>query len=224
MDHLPFRVSELLLYKDNQLIAFNKPAGLPVQADKTRDPSLLQLAQNYVRHPLQLLHRIDRPVSGLVLFGQKPAAARELRQQWEKGEVQKIYLAATANRPEEDSGTLLHYLGKSRHGNFSRAFDEDAPHRKRAELRYRIIGSTGRYHFWEIELLSGRHHQIRAQLAAINCPVKGDVKYGARRGNRDRSIHLHAWKLSFIHPTSRQKLRLEAPLPQNDNLWKAALS
>ena len=223
MDTIPFQLSELLLHKDNQLIAFNKPAGLPTQSDKTGDPSLLQLAQNYVKHPLQLLHRLDRPVSGLVLFAQKPTAARELRRQWEEGVVQKTYLALTARRPEADSGTLIHYLGKSRHGNFSRAFDQDAPHRKKAELRYRILRSTERYHLWEIQPLTGRHHQIRAQLAAINCPVKGDVKYGARRGNRDRSIHLHAWKLSFTHPTSQQKITLQAPPPEKDNLWKAVV-
>ncbi len=194
---------------------------MPMQADKTGDPSLLQLAQSYVKHPLQLLHRLDRPVSGIALFGQKVSAAQALRRQWEEGSVRKIYLAITAKRPEEREGHLVHYLGKSRHNNFSRAFTEPAPHRKKAELSYRILGATERYHLWEITLITGRHHQIRAQLAAINCPIKGDVKYGARRGNRNRSIHLHAYQIGFLHPTTKQHMLLQAPLPKGDALWEA---
>ena len=215
-------IRELLLYKDNQLIAFNKPAGLPTQADKTGDISLLQAAQNYVKHPLQLLHRIDRPVSGLLLFAQKESSARALRRQWEQGLVEKTYLAFTAERPPEDEGLLIHYLGKSKHHNRSRAFEEEAPHRKRAELQYRILASTEHYHLWEIRLLTGRHHQIRAQLSAIGCPVKGDVKYGARRGNKDRSIHLHARKISFFHPGTQKRMEIIAPLPKGDALWEWA--
>lgn len=222
MPEAPARISKWLIYKDHQLIAFNKPAGLPIQADKTGDYSLLQLAQAYVKHPLQLLHRLDRPASGITLFAQKQRAALLLRKQWEEGAVQKTYLAFTAHRPVAEKGTLLHFLGKSRHQNRSRAFDDKAPHRKRAELKYRIIGSTDRYYLWEIQLITGRHHQIRAQLSAINCPIKGDVKYGARRGNRNRSIHLHAWKLRFSHPTTLQRQEIIAPLPLQDALWQEA--
>ncbi len=212
--------SALLLYKDNQLIAFNKPAGLPTQADKTGDVSLLQAAQHYVKHPLQLLHRLDRPVSGLLLMAQKESAARALRQQWRQGLVEKTYLAFTAKCPPQSEGRLVHHLGKSKHHNLSRAFHQEAPHRKRAELHYRILAATERYHLWEIRLLTGRHHQIRAQLAAIGCPVKGDVKYGAKRGNRNRSIHLHAHKIRFIHPGTQRPMEITAPLPKGDALWE----
>ncbi|MEM6699282.1 MAG: RNA pseudouridine synthase, partial [Bacteroidota bacterium] len=214
------QIGDLVLYKNNQLIAFNKPAGLPVQPDKTKDKSLLSLAEIYSKSKIQLLHRIDRPASGIVLFAKTQRATQSLNQQLQERTVKKTYLAVVKNKPSESNGTLIHYLKKLSKSKKSIALEEGTAGAKRAELEYQVLASSEQYHLLEIALKTGRFHQIRAQLAAIDCPIKGDVKYGFRRSNTDRSIHLHAWKMSFQHPVTKQLEKVVAPLPE-ENLWQA---
>lgn len=219
MNSFEFRIGDIALYKNNQLIAFNKPPALPVQEDKTGDKTLLNLAEIYAKSKLYVIHRIDRPASGIVLFAKNTAALVHLNEQFQRREVKKVYLAVVGAMPPEKEGVLIHYLKKNQRLNRSIASEEETPGSDRAELRYKLIGHSDNYHLLEIELITGRHHQIRAQLAAIGCPIKGDVKYGFRRGNRDRSIHLHAWKLQFRHPVSGEIEEITAP-PPDDPLWK----
>ena len=216
-----FRISELVLYKNNQFIAFNKPAGIPVQEDKTGDKALINLAEIYCQSNLHLIHRLDRPASGVALFAKTKGALASLNEQFRERQVEKTYLAAVANKPEPEEGLLRHFLLKDARQNRTVAVEEERPGAKLAELSYRCLGSSEHYHLLEIRLATGRHHQIRAQLAAIGCPIKGDVKYGFRRSNSDRSIHLHAWKLRFRHPISGEWEEIIAPLPTNDPVWGA---
>lgn len=216
-----FSIGDLLLYKNNQLVAFNKPPGVGVQDDDSDNKSLHSLGEIYVKSKLSVIHRLDQPASGVVLFAKTHGALVSLNEQFRDRETEKIYLAVVGERPEKDAGELVHYLRKDGRKNISRAGDEAAEGAKKAELTYRLLGSSDRYHLLEIHLKTGRHHQIRAQLAAIGCPIKGDVKYGFRRSNRDRSIHLHAWKLGFRHPVSGEQEMLIAPLPGGDPVWDA---
>lgn len=211
-------IGDWVVYKCNQFIVFNKPPGLPVQADKTGDSDLLHLGSAYAKRNLSLIHRIDRPASGLVVFGRKDSATAHLSAQFKNRKAEKTYLAVVGNMPSEAAGCLRHFLRKSHRGNKSVVVDESQG--KEALMDYRLLGSIEHYHLLEIHPKTGRHHQIRAQLAAIGCPIKGDVKYGFRRANKDRSIHLHAWKLTLQHPISGELLNLEAPLPQ-DPVWRA---
>ena len=217
---MDFRIGDLVLYKSNQLIAFNKPNALPVQEDKTGDKALINLAEIYCKSKLDVIHRIDRPASGVVLFAKTNKALVDLNEQFRNRAVEKIYLAVVKDKPEMPEGTLVHYLKKNQQKNQSIAYLEEKPNTKKATLQYRLLSSIDNYHLLEIRLQTGRHHQIRAQLAAIKAPIKGDVKYGFRRGNRDRSIHLHAWKLRFLHPVSRETIEIEAPIPE-ETVWSA---
>ena len=212
-------IGDWVLYKNNQLIAFNKPAGLPAQADKTGDKSLLQLGEIYCKSKLYLIHRLDRPASGVILFAKTKTAVGALNDQFRERAVHKKYLAVVKDMPPEQEDTLRHFLAKNQQSNRSKTVEE-AEDGQLSELKYRLLGSSKNYHLLEIELITGRHHQIRAQLAAIGCPIKGDVKYGARRSNRDRSIHLHAWTLAFRHPVSGEEVTLIAP-PPADPVWDA---
>jgi 23S rRNA pseudouridine1911/1915/1917 synthase len=209
-----------VLYKNNQLIAFDKPAGIAVQADKTGDKPFIDLAENYCQHTLQLVHRIDRPVTGIVLFAKSKAGLTEISKQFEARTVVKEYLAVVKEMPKEKEATLIHYLKKNEAKNTSHAYDTEQPNTERAELSYRWIASSDNYHLLLVNLHTGRHHQIRTQFAAIGCPIKGDVKYGFKRGNKDRSIHLHAWKLAFDHPVSGERVKIVAPIPK-DAIWDA---
>lgn len=221
MSQLEFDIGELVLYKNNQLIAFNKPAGLPATTDKTGDKAMDQLGEIYCKSKLGLVHRLDRPASGAVLFARSENALAHLNEQFRERQVEKVYLAAVGNRPNAMDGQLVHYLRRDGRQNKTIAFPSPQEGTKRAELSYRYLDSSDHYYLLEIRLHTGRHHQIRAQLADIGCPIKGDVKYGFRRGNPDRSIHLHAWKLSFNHPVSGQRETITAPLPQHDPVWAA---
>jgi 23S rRNA pseudouridine1911/1915/1917 synthase len=214
------RISELVLYKNNQLIAFNKPGTLPVQNDKTGDISLQALAEIYCKGKVDLVHRIDRPASGVVLFARTHSALVDLNEQFKERKVHKTYLAVVGQAPPQPEGTLVHYIVKNARKNISVALPEEKPGSEYAELRYRQLAASDRYFLLEIELLTGRHHQIRAQLAAIGCPIKGDNKYGFKRANADRSIHLHAWKLGFEHPVTREREEVVAPVPE-EALWKS---
>ncbi|MCB0570223.1 MAG: RNA pseudouridine synthase [Phaeodactylibacter sp.] len=220
MEHA-FQIGSLVLYKNNQLIAFNKPAGLPVQDDKTGDKALIRLGEIYAQCKLHPIHRLDRPASGIALFAKNPGAMASVSEQFRSRDVEKVYLAVVGQKPEVEEGMLRHYVAKNARLNRSVALDEEKPGAQLAELSYRYLRSIDRYHLLEVRLLSGRHHQIRAQLAAIGCPIKGDVKYGFRRGNPDRSIHLHAWKLRFRHPVSGEWEAITAPVPAGDPVWNA---
>ncbi len=211
-------IGDWVIYKNNQLIAFNKPAGIPVQSDKTGDKSLLQLAEIYCKCTLYLIHRIDRPASGIVVFAKNKAAVGTMSDQFREKSINKTYLAVVKDKPAEASATLKHFLTKNQKNNKSEAIGEETPNSKPAELSYELVGSSDNYHLLQLHLHTGRHHQIRAQLAAIGSPIKGDVKYGFRRSNKDRSIHLHAWKLTFRHPVSEEVVDLVAELPA-DPVW-----
>ncbi|MCC6724422.1 MAG: RNA pseudouridine synthase [Saprospiraceae bacterium] len=212
-------IGDWVIAKNNQFIAFNKPAGIPVQADKTGDKPLLQLAEIYTKSKLFLVHRLDRPASGVVVFAKTKTMVGSLGDQFKERSVHKTYLAVVKDLPKEQEGTLRHFLQKDGKSNRSGVSDDEALG-DLSELKYRVLASSDNYHLLEVQLITGRHHQIRAQLAAIGCPIKGDVKYGARRGNRDRSIHLHAWKLGFRHPVSGEQVALVAALP-DDPVWNA---
>ena len=218
----PGRPGDWVLYKDNQLIAFNKPAGLAVVPDKQQSANLLQIGAAYTRHDLYPVHRLDRPVSGVVLFAKKPSAQAAVSEQFKAHTVEKTYLAVVAERPAEEEATLTHYIREGR-GNVSEVVDQSDPAAKRSELRYRYLGSSDRYHLLEITLLTGRKHQIRAQLGAIGSPLRGDTKYGFRRSNEGGTIDLHAHLLAFDHPISGSRVELRAPLPGGP-VWEAFAS
>ena len=212
-------ISDWIIEKNNQFILFNKPSGIPVQNDKTGDMSLLQLAESYCKHPLFLSHRIDRPASGIVLFAKNKNALKFFNLQFQEHVVGKSYLAICEKGPIEKSGTLINYLKKNGRTNKSAIFEAPTDGAKKAILEYEIVQELDRYFVLSINLTTGRQHQIRAQLAHLGCPIKGDVKYGFRRKNPDRSIDLHAWKLSFKHPVNNEKLIFEASLPES-GIWE----
>lgn len=215
----PGRPGDWVLYKDNQLIAFNKPAGLASAPDKKGSANLLQIGSAYTRHDLYPIHRLDRPTSGVILFGKKPAAQAQVSEQFKARTIAKTYLAIVGERPEKDTDTLVHFLREGK-GNNAEIVDSSDKTAKRAELQYRYVGSSDRYHLLEITLITGRKHQIRAQLGAIGSPIRGDEKYGFKRANPDRTIDLHAHTLAFEHPISGSRVELEAPLPEGA-VWEA---
>ncbi|MFN4080926.1 MAG: RluA family pseudouridine synthase [Saprospiraceae bacterium] len=211
-------LSEYILYSDTRIAICNKPAGMPLVPDQSGDLSLLTcLAQDM--GAIYPAHRIDRPVSGIALFAKDREAAAFLSAQFSERRAQKTYWALTRNAPETGQGQLLHYIAEGR-GNRSVALSHPAPHAREALLTYRIAARGERFALWEIAPHTGRKHQIRAQLAAIGCPIKGDVKYGDRRANPDRSIALHARSLEFHHPETGLPMRLEAPPPTTEPLWR----
>ncbi|MGN0069407.1 MAG: RluA family pseudouridine synthase [Prevotella sp.] len=217
-----------VIYEDNHVIIVAKQSGEIVQGDKTGDTPLAEMVKAYIKEKyakpgnvfLGVAHRLDRPVSGLVVFARTSKALARLNDMFRNGEVHKTYWALTRNRPQEEEGTLTHWLVRNEQQNKSYAYDHEVERSKKAVLKYRVIGQTENYSLIEIQLLTGRHHQIRCQLAAMGCPIKGDLKYGARRSNPDGSISLLARKVSFIHPVSRQPITAEAPLP-DDALWQS---
>ncbi len=213
------QIGHQVLYKNNQLIAFNKAATIPVQTQASNTSSLLQMAEKYCQHSLHLIHRLDQPASGVILMAKNKKALAHLNQQFQDRSVEKHYLAVVKNAPSIPKGQLSHFLARSS-SNKSRVVDASNKGAKEAILTYELIGKSESYHLLSIKLLTGRHHQIRAQLSAIDCPIKGDVKYGFRRSNKDRSIHLHAWKLQFTHPTTGERETVIAPLP-DDPVWNA---
>ena len=217
-----------VLYEDNHLIAVSKNAGDIVQGDKTGDVPLSDLVKDYLKEKYQkpgnvylgVVHRLDRPVSGVVLFAKTSKALPRLNKMFaEHQDVRKTYLAIVGSKPPKQEDTLVHWLTRNEKQNTARAYDREVPGSKKAILDYRLVAQSERYFLLEIELHTGRHHQIRCQLAMIGCPVKGDLKYGAPRSNPDGSISLHAWRLSLEHPVSHIQLNIEAPVP-NENLWQ----
>ncbi len=214
------KIGDQVLYKNNQLIAFNKQVTVPVQTDSSETLSLLSLAERYCRHPLHLIHRLDQPASGVILMAKNPKALAHLNEQFKDRTIEKTYLAVVKNLPEKETDELHHFLLKKGKSNKSIVVEEDTKGSKVAILSYKVIGKSDTYHLLEINLLTGRHHQVRAQLAAIGSPIKGDVKYGFRRSNKDRSIHLHAWKIKFNHPVTKEEETITAP-PPIDPVWDA---
>ncbi len=212
-------LDQLIVYKNNQLLACNKPAGVPVQPDRAGSPDLQGVMRHYTKGFLQAIHRLDQPVSGVNLFARTPKALADLSAQFKDRKVEKRYLAVVSQAPPMEKGTLSHHLLKKKGDTKTSVVPPETEGAKTAHLIYSILGESDRYFLLDIHLESGRYHQIRAQLAAIGCPVKGDIKYGFKRANADRSIHLHAWRLHFEHPVSRAREQLVAPLPQDDPLW-----
>lgn len=221
------QISQQVLYEDNHLLILNKRAGEIVQGDITGVEPLLERAKVYIKQKyskpgnvfLGLPHRLDQPVSGAVIFARTSKALTRLNQMLHDREIMKIYWAVVKNRPSEDEGKLVHYMSRNREKNKSYAFESPRKNASRAELKYRLIASADHYHLLEVELMTGRHHQIRSQLSILGCPIKGDLKYGAPRPNEDASIHLHARKIEFAHPVSGIKISVIAPVP-SDPLWE----
>lgn len=216
-----------VLYEDNHVIIVSKAAGEIVQGDKTGDEPLTERVKAYIKEQyakpsavfLGVTHRLDRPVSGVVVFARTSKGLARMNELFRQGHVDKTYLAIVANRPPQDAGELRHWLVRNEKQNKSYAYDHPVPDSKEARLRYRLVGQSDRYFLLAVELLTGRHHQIRSQLAHMGCPIRGDLKYGAPRSNPDASISLHAWRIAFEHPVSHRHIQAEAPLPQ-DVLWQ----
>jgi 23S rRNA pseudouridine1911/1915/1917 synthase len=213
-------MNDCILYNDEAVVVSNKPSSIPTQPDLTGDRSFLQLTETFLNEKLYLVHRLDRVASGLLVFAKTPEAAAALSLQFQLKKTEKRYWAIVENKPPKDTDILTHFLLKNAKTNTSKAFDVETKDAKRAELRYILRGVSDRYVLLEIELFTGRHHQIRAQLSKIGCCIKGDVKYGARRNNPDRSIHLHAWKLQFEHPISKEIVVFECSPNKEDKLWQ----
>lgn len=213
------RISELILYKDHHLIALNKPAGLPVQEDKTGDPSAHRMAMAYAHRDLYLVHRLDRRVSGVVVFAKTKPAAAALSKQWEENKVKKIYLGIVPTAEIPAAGQLQHYLTYDNKLNITYTSAEPKVGADEALLHYQVLQQFDNFMLLRIDLISGRKHQIRAQLAAIGVPIRGDIKYGSKRTNPDGTIDLHAYKLHFRHPVKEEYMKIIAPLPE-DGLWK----
>ena len=218
-----------VLYEDNHLIIVNKQAGEIVQGDKTGDTPLSDIVKDWLKEKhnkpgnvyLGVVHRLDRPVSGVVLFAKTSKALPRLNKMFaEHDKVSKTYWAIVQNRPQASKGTLTHWLTRQEKNNTARAYDREVPGSKKAVLDYELIASGDRYHLLEIHLHTGRHHQIRCQLAKMGCPIKGDLKYGAPRSNPDGSISLHARNLTLEHPVSHEMISVTAPVP-DDRHWLA---
>jgi len=215
-----------VVYEDNHIIVVSKTASEIVQGDKTGDTPLSEMVQQYLKEKynkpgnvfIGVTHRLDRPVSGLVVFAKTSKALARLNDMFRNGEVKKTYWAIVKERPEELEGELVHWLVRNEKQNKSYAYDKEKPGAKKAILHYKTIGHSQNYHLLEVDLKTGRHHQIRCQLAKMGCPIKGDLKYGSPRSNPDGSICLHARRVKFIHPVSKLEIDLTAPVPSG-NLW-----
>ena len=217
-----------VIYEDNHIIAVNKTCSEIMQGDKTGDTPLSEILKGWLKAKynkpgnvfIGVTHRLDRPVSGVVLFAKTSKVLPRLNEMFRLGQIRKTYWAIVKNAPEAHEGELIHYLVRNEKQNKSYAYETEKPHSQRAILHYRVIGRSDHYYLLEIDLKTGRHHQIRCQLAKIGCPVKGDLKYGFDRSNKDGGISLHARKATFIHPVSKQEIEIIAPVP-DDKLWKA---
>ncbi|HLT52637.1 MAG TPA: RNA pseudouridine synthase [Flavobacteriaceae bacterium] len=219
-----------VLYEDNHLIVVNKRAGDIVQGDKTGDIPLSEVVKEFIKEKdhkpgnvyLGVVHRLDRPTTGLVLFSKTSKALPRLNKLFADKAAKKIYWALVKNPPPKEQDTLIHWLKKNSKNNKSTAFATETKDSKKAILHYKLLKQLDTYYLLEIELETGRHHQIRVQLASIGCPIKGDLKYGFDRSNPDGSISLHARKLEFEHPVKNEPLNIIAPVPK-DALWQACL-
>ena len=215
-----------ILYEDNHLLCVNKRCGDIVQGDRTGDAPLTELVGAFLKERdgkpgnvfLGIPHRLDRPVSGVVVLAKTSKALSRMSDLFRRGEVDKTYWALTGRRPPADSETLTHWMARDRSRNRSRALNKPGRDTREASLTYRLRDTSDRYFLLEVDLHTGRHHQIRAQLAAVGCPVRGDLKYGAPRSNPDGGISLHARRIAFVHPVRKERLVVTAP-PPSDGLW-----
>ena len=218
-----------VLYEDNHIIIVNKAVGEIVQGDKTGDVPLSATVASYLKEKynkpgdafIGVVHRLDRPTSGIVVFAKTSKALERLNEMFRTGLVHKTYWAIVKNRPPQEEGTLTHWLVRNEQQNKSYAYDSERPRSKQAVLDYRLLCSLTNYHLVEVDLKTGRHHQIRCQLAKVGCSIKGDLKYGFDRSNPDGSICLHARRVQFVHPVSKMLIDVTAPVPDNA-LWRAA--
>ncbi|MDR1555892.1 MAG: RluA family pseudouridine synthase [Tannerellaceae bacterium] len=216
-----------VIYEDNHIIAVNKTCSEIVQGDKTGDTPLSELLKEWLKEKYQkpgnvfvgVTHRLDRPVSGVVLFAKTTKALSRLNDMFRLGKIKKTYWAIVKNPPPKEEDELTHWLSRNEQQNKSYVYTEERPQSKQAILHYRLIAHSDTYYLLEIDLKTGRHHQIRSQLSEIGCPIQGDLKYGARRSNPDGGICLHARSVGFIHPVSKEAIQIVAPLPQS-GLWK----
>lgn len=217
-----------VLHEDNHIIVVNKRVGDIVQGDKTGDKPLSDVVREYIKEKynkpgdvfLGVIHRLDRPTTGIVVFARTSKALSRMNELFSNRETKKTYWAVVKNKPREASAKLVHYLKRNEKNNTSKAHSKEVPDSKLASLDYTIIKELQNYTALEINLHTGRHHQIRAQLSAIGSPIKGDLKYGADRSNSDGGIHLHARKLTFVHPVSKENITIVAPTP-DDPIWNA---
>ena len=217
-----------ILHEDNHIIAINKRVGDIVQGDKTGDKPLSDIVKEYIKEKynkpgevfLGVVHRLDRPTTGIVVFARTSKALSRMNELFSNRETQKTYWAIVKNKPVKSVDKLVHYLKRNEKNNTSKAHIKEVPESKLASLDYKIIKELNNYFALEINLHTGRHHQIRAQLAAIGCPIKGDLKYGFDRSNPDGGIYLHARKLVFTHPVTKENIEINAPVP-NDVIWNA---
>ena len=216
----------IVVYEDNHIIVVNKTSSEIVQGDKTGDTPLSEMVKQYLKEKynkpgnvfIGVTHRLDRPVSGLVVFAKTSKALPRLNEMFRNGEVKKTYWAIVKECPKETEGELVHYLVRNEKQNKTYAYDKEVKNSKKAVLHYKLIGHSQNYYLLEVDLKTGRHHQIRCQLAKMGCPIKGDLKYGFPRSNPDGSICLHARTVQFVHPVSKEMIRLTAPVPEG-NLW-----
>lgn len=219
-----------VLFEDNHLIIINKRPGDIVQGDKTGDRPLSETVKAFLKKKydkpgnvyLGVVHRLDRPTSGIVVFAKTSKALPRLNKMFAEKNAKKTYWAIVKNRPKEPEKKLVHYLKRNTKQNKSYAHTKEVVNSKKAILSYRLLKSLDNYHLLEVDLETGRHHQIRSQLTEIGCPIKGDLKYGFNRSNENGSIHLHARKLSLMHPVKKELMEIEAPLP-NDPIWNACV-
>lgn len=215
-----------ILFEDNHIIVVNKKPSQIVQGDKTGDKPLSELVKDFLKEKYNkpgnvfagVVHRLDRPVSGVVVFAKTSKALSRLNELFKTRAVTKTYWAVVKNKPPQIEGHLIHYMIKNEAKNMSKAFKEARDGALKAELDYKILASSDNYHLLEVTPLTGRHHQIRVQLSSMGCPIKGDLKYGFDRSNKDASIHLHARKLSFIHPVKNEQIEIIAT-PPDEALW-----
>lgn len=217
-----------ILHEDNHLIIVNKRVGDIVQGDKTGDKPLSDVVKEYIKDKYQkpgevflgVVHRLDRPTSGIVVFAKTSKALTRMNELFSNRETQKTYWAVIKNKPANAEDILIHYIKRNEKNNTSKAHIKEVPESKMAKLDYKTIKILDNYFVLEVNLHTGRHHQIRAQLAAIGCPIKGDLKYGFDRSNPDGGIHLHARKLGFTHPVSKLNIEIIAKLP-SDSIWNS---
>lgn len=221
-------MDERILYEDNHLLIINKLPGEIVQVDKTGDRSLEEILKDYIAEKynkpgqvfLAATHRLDRPVSGIVVFARTSKGVARMNELFRSRTIRKTYWALVRNTPPKESDTLIHYLKRNESKNMTTAFTEPASDRQQAELKYKVLARTDNYTLLEVDPLTGRHHQIRVQLSKIGCPIKGDIKYGDKRTNPDGSIHLHARRLEFIHPIKKELMTIIAA-PPDEPLWNS---
>ncbi|CAN5447147.1 RNA pseudouridine synthase [soil metagenome] len=220
-----------VIFEDNHLLIVNKAGGILVQGDKTGDKPLVELCKEYIKEKYQkpgdvflgVVHRIDRPVSGLVIFARTSKALERMNKLFKSNTIHKTYWAVVKNKPSKEKDKLVNWLRKDSIANVTTAFDYEAPESKRSELYYKVLGKKNDYYLLEVHPITGRPHQIRVQLASIGCPIRGDLKYGFPKPNPDGNINLHAKNVRFIHPVKKEQVFLRAGLPEQE-FWEQFLS